>query len=213
MVMRKFFKILLLSTLLSPLANVAAQAQDSGVALPSVLKRAVAKWGYTVDANGDTIYKVIMNNIIVYPAETFKNKEEEEIYWRTVRDVRKTLPYAKLINRTLQETYEYIETFSTQKEKEDYLKRFEKEVFNQYKPEMKKLTKNQGKTLIKLVNRETNQKSYYIIKAFMGTFRAGFWQTFGRFFGVNMKDGYAPSSNRKDAMLERICVRIEQGVL
>ncbi|MBP5687347.1 MAG: DUF4294 domain-containing protein [Muribaculaceae bacterium] len=198
--------------LLAPFANV-ARAQDGVIELPSVLKRAVAKWGYVVDEKGDTIYKVIMNTIIVYPPEKFKNKDEEELYWRTVRDVRKTLPYAKLINRTLQETYEYIETFPTQKEKEDYLKRFEKEVFNQYKPEMKKLTKNQGKTLIKLVNRETNQKSYYIIKAFMGTFRAGFWQTFGRFFGVNMRDGYSPSSNRKDAMLERICVRIEQGIL
>ena len=210
--MRKLLKILLLFLLLSPLANL-AQAQDVSLELPSVLKRAVAKWGYVIDEKGDTIYKVILNNIIVYPPEKFKNKEEEELYWRTVRDVRRTLPYAKLINRTLQETYEYIETFPTQKEKEDYLKRFEKEVFNQYKPEMKKLTKNQGKTLIKLVNRETNQKSYYIIKAFMGTFRAGFWQTFGRFFGVNMKDGYSPNSNKKDAMLERICVRIEQGIL
>ena len=209
--MRKFYKILLLSLLMASIDNVAL-AQD-GIVLPSVIKRAVAKWGYVVDAKGDTIYKVIMNNIIVYPEEKFRNKEEEEIYWRNVRDVRKTLPYAKLINRTLQETYEYIETFPTQQEKEDYLKRFEKEVFNQYKPEMKKLTKNQGKILIKLVNRETNQKSYYIIKAFMGTFRAGFWQTFGRFFGVNMKDGYSPGSNRKDAMLERICVRIEQGIL
>lgn len=209
--MRKLYKILLLSLLMASIDNVAL-AQD-GIVLPSVIKRAVAKWGYVVDAKGDTIYKVIMNNIIVYPEEKFRNKEEEEIYWRNVRDVRKTLPYAKLINRTLQETYEYIETFPTQQEKEDYLKRFEKEVFNQYKPEMKKLTKNQGKILIKLVNRETNQKSYYIIKAFMGTFRAGFWQTFGRFFGVNMKDGYSPGSNRKDAMLERICVRIEQGIL
>lgn len=189
-----------------------AQAQD-GIVLPSVIKRAVAKWGYVVDAKGDTIYKVIMNNIIVYPEEKFRNKEEEEIYWRNVRDVRKTLPYAKLINRTLQETYEYIETFPTQQEKEDYLKRFEREVFNQYKPQMKQLTKNQGKILIKLVNRETNQKSYYIIKAFMGTFRAGFWQTFGRFFGVNMREGFSPKSNRNDAMLERICVRIEQGIL
>ena len=211
--MSKHLKILLLFLLLSASANVAQAQDEGGVVLPSVLKHAVAKWGYVIDAKGDTIYKVIMNNIIVYPEETFRNKEEEEIYWRTVRDVRKTLPYAKLINRTLQETYEFIETFPTQKEKENYLRRFEKEVFNQYKPEMKKLTKNQGKTLIKLVNRETNQKSYYIIKAFMGTFRAGFWQTFGRFFGVNMKDGYSPNSNRKDAMLERICVRIEQGKL
>lgn len=189
----------------------AAKAQDASIPLPSVLKKAVAKWGFSVSADGDTIYKVILNNITVYPPERFKNKEEEDFYWRTVRDVKKTLPYAKLINATLQETYEYLETYPTQKEKEEYLQRFEKVVFNQYKPEMKKLTKNQGKTLIKLVNRETNQRSFYIVKAFLGTFRAGFWQTFGRFFGVNMREGYHPESNKNDAMIERICVRVEQG--
>ena len=60
---------------------------------------------------------------------------------------------------------------------------------------------------------DANQKSYYIVKAFLGTFRAGFWQTFGRFFGVNMRDGFNPNSNKNDALLERICVRVEQGVL
>ena len=188
-----------------------AQSGESSPPLPSVLNKVVAKWGFAVNAKGDTIYKVILNNITVYPPERFKNKEEEEFYWRTVRDVKRTLPYAKLINATLQETYEYLETYPTQKEKEEYRQRFEKVVFNQYKPEMKKLTKNQGKTLIKLVNRETNQRSYYIVKAFLGTFRAGFWQTFGRFFGVNMREGYHPESNKNDAMLERICVRVEQG--
>ena len=188
-----------------------AQSGESSPPLPSVLNKVVAKWGFAVNAKGDTIYKVILNNITVYPPERFKNKEEEEFYWRTVRDVKRTLPYAKLINATLPETYEYLETYPTQKEKEEYLQRFEKVVFNQYKPEMKKLTKNQGKTLIKLVNRETNQRSYYIVKAFLGTFRAGFWQTFGRFFGVNMREGYHPESNKNDAMLERICVRVEQG--
>lgn len=207
--MKKSFSILLL---LVAVASQVAVAQ-SDIALPSVLNKAVAKWGFSVTAKGDTIYKVILNNITVYPPERFKNKAEEEFYWRTVRDVKRTLPYAKLINNTLQETYEYLETYPTQKEKEDYLKRFEKVVFNQYKPEMKKLTKNQGKTLIKLVNRETNQRSYYIVKAFLGAFRAGFWQTFGRFFGVNMREGFHPESNKNDAMIERICTRVEQGVL
>lgn len=209
--MKRFLYIVIL--LLAPLASWAQTGEESGLALPSVLNKAVAKWGFSVSESGDTTYKVILNTIIVYPPERFKNKAEEEFYWRTVRDVKRTLPYAKLINRTLQETYEYLETFPTQKQKEDYLVQFEKVVFNQYKPEMKKLTKNQGKTLIKLVNRETNQRSYYIVKAFLGTFRAGFWQTFGRFFGVNMREGFHPSSNKNDAMIERICTRIEQGVL
>ena len=88
-----------------------------------------------------------------------------------------------------------------------------KELFAQYKPQMKKLTKNQGKMLIKLINRETNQSSYSIVKAFLGTFRAGFWQTFSKFFGASLKQGYHPAKNKQDAMIERICIQIEQGTL
>ena len=208
--MKRIFNILLLLVFF---ASIASTALADDISLPSVRKNFVAKWGYSVTQGGDTVYKVILNTIVVYPSEKFKNDAEKEFYWRTVRDVKLALPYAKLINTTLQETYEYLETFSSHKEKEAYLVQFEKEVFNQYKPRLKKFSTNQGKVLIKLVNRETNQKSYYIIKAFMGTFRAGFWQTFGRFFGVNMRDGYHPESNKYDAMLERICVGVEQGGL
>ena len=162
---------------------------------------------------GDTTMWIVMNPVIVYPHERFRNKKDEEFYWKTVRDVKKTLPYAKLINRTLQETYEYLQTFDTKKEKDAYLKKFEKQLYAQYKPIMKKFTKNQGKIMIKLVNRETNQNSYSIVKAFMGTFRAGFWQTFGRFFGVNLKAEYRPQKDKNDVLIERICVRVEQGLL
>lgn len=171
------------------------------------------KYHFIDQATGDTVCMIVFNPITIYPRERFRNKKEERFYWRTVRDVRKTLPYAKLICSTLLETYEYLETFPTEKEKQDYLKQFEKEIFNQYKPVMKTFTRSQGKMLVKLINRETDQSSYNIVKAFLGTFRAGFWQTFGRFFGVNMKAGYHPEKNKEDAVIERICVRIETGQL
>lgn len=168
---------------------------------------------HTVTPEGDSVLVLVMNDITVFPPLKFKNKKEEEFYWRTVRDVRRTLPYAKLICETLTETYEYIETLPTQKEREDHLKRMEKEVFNQYKPILKNFTKNQARLLVKLIQRETNQSSYNILKAFLGSFRAGFWQTFGRFFGVNLKGEYHPEKNRQDAIIEQVCVAVEQGML
>lgn len=166
-----------------------------------------------VTEQGDTALMVVLNNITVYPPMKFKNKKQEKFYWRTVRDVKRTLPYAKLIAETLLETYEYIETFPTQKEREEYLARMEKEIFKQYKPVLKRFTKSQGQMLVKLINRETNQSSYNIIKAFLGSFRAGFWQTFGHFFGVNLKASYKPDKNEKDAIIERVCILVEQGML
>lgn len=171
--------------------------------------------GYThiVDEYGDTVRMTYIKNITVYPPLKFKNKKEEEYYWRTVRDVKRTLPYAKLAFATLCETYEYIQTIPDKKTREKHLKTLEKDIFEQYKPVVKTMTKNQGKIMLKLINRETDQTSFNIVKAFLGSFRAGFWQTFGRFFGINMKAGFNPSKNKDDAMIDRIATLVEQGAL
>lgn len=201
--------ILLFICAWAPLAH-AQVVQPSPTGMSNVFK---GKYHFIEEGTGDTLCMIVFNPITIYPPERFKNKKQEEFYWRTVRDVKRTLPYAKLICETLVETYEYIETFPTQKEREKYLKEMEGEIFKQYKPVMKTFTKSQGMMLIKLINRETHQSSYNIVKAFLGSFRAGFWQTFGRFFGVNMREGYAPDKDEKDAMIERICVRVEQGTI
>ncbi len=172
-----------------------------------------ARGYYYTEIEGEEVKMIVLNEVTVFPPFKFKNKKEEEFYWRTVRDVKKTLPFAKLICSTLLETYEYIETFPTQKEREDYLKRMENAIFQQYKPMLKKFTKSQAKMLCKLINRETNQSGYNIIKAFLGSFRAGFWQTFGRFFGVNLKVDYRPDKDREDAIIERVAVGVELGQL
>ena len=206
----------LLLALTAALFAMQAQGQVAidQLEVPSPLQKVYAGYYHFIEPeSGDTLMMLVMNNITIYPRERFRNKAEEEFYWKTVRDVKRTLPYAKLICSTLLETYEYIDTYQNEKQKQAYLTQFEKAIFKEYKPVMKKMTKNQGKMLIKLINRETNQNSYNIVKAFLGTFRAGFWQTFGRFFGVSLKQGFHPSKNKEDAMIERICVRVEQGTL
>ncbi len=166
-----------------------------------------------VDEYGDSVRMTVFKDFYVYPPMKFKNKKQEDYYWKTVRDVRKTLPYAKLAFATLCETYEYILTIPDEKVREKHLKRLEKDIFEQYKPVVKHMTKNQGKILLKLINRETDQSSFNIVKAFLGSFRAGFWQTFGKFFGMNMKAGFQPDTNKDDAMIDRIAYLIEQGQL
>lgn len=166
-----------------------------------------------VDEYGDTCRMTVFNDFYVYPPLKFKNKKQEEFYWRTVRDVRKTLPYAKLAFAALTETYEYIQTLPDKKTREKHLKRLEKDIVNQYKPVVKRMTKGQGKILLKLITRETDQNSYHIVKAFLGSLRASFYQTIGRFFGMNMKNGFNPAKNEEDAIIDRIATLIEQGSL
>lgn len=205
----QIFVILMISlAAMLPAESAHAQSQP-----PSLNIKAYLGYKHFVDEYGDTCRLTFIREIVVYPPLKFKNKKQEEFYWRTVRDVRKTLPYAKLAFSTLCETYEYIQTIPNKKEREKHLKNLEKDIFEQYKPVVKNMTKSQGKVLLKLINRETDQSSFNIVKAFLGSFRAGFWQTFGKWFGLNMKAGFHPDKNKEDAMIDRIATLIEQGAL
>lgn len=159
----------------------------------------------------DTVPVVNLRDVYVYPQIKFKNKRQQEKYSKLVRDVKRTLPYAKMVYETLIETYEYMETLPDDKARQAHLKRMEKELFAQYKPELKKLTFSQGKLLIKLIDRECNQSSYNLLKAYLGSFRAGFWNLFAGMFGASLKTEYDPDG--KDAMTERVVVLVENGLL
>ena len=76
---------------------------------------------------------------------------------------------------------------------------------------MKKLTFSQGKLLIKLIDRECNQTSYNLLKAYLGSFRAGFWNLFAGMFGASLKMEYDPQG--KDAQTERVVILVERGLL
>jgi hypothetical protein len=87
----------------------------------------------------------------------------------------------------------------------------ENDLLKLYKPELKKMTLSQGKLLIKLIDRECNQTSYDLVKAFLGPFRAGFWNIFAGMFGASLKSSWDP--NGQDADTERIVEMVEMGLL
>ena len=161
--------------------------------------------------NGDTIPHVYLPTVYVFLELKFKSEKERQQYAKLVRDVKRTLPYARMVYETLIETYEYIETLPDEKAKKAHLKRMEKELYAQYKPELKKLTLSQGKLLIKLVDRECHQSSYNLAKAYLGSFRAGFWNLFAGMFGASLKTKYDP--NGKDALTERVVLLVQCGAI
>jgi hypothetical protein len=161
--------------------------------------------------NGDTIPYVKLPTVYIFKPLKFKNKREITKYYKLIRDVKKVLPISKEINRAIIETYEYLQTIPTEKERQKHLKAVEKGLKEQYTPCMKKLSFAQGKLLIKLVDRQTNSTSYELVKAFMGPFKAGFYQTFAALFGASLKKQYDPSG--EDALTERVILMIENGQL
>lgn len=160
---------------------------------------------------GDTIPYVKLPTVYIFKPLKFKNKREINNYYKLVRDVKKVLPISKEVNRAIIETYEYMMTLPNEKARQKHMKAVEKSMKEQYTPRMKKLTFAQGKLLIKLVDRQTNSTGYELVKAFMGPFKAGFYQTFAALFGASLKKQYDPTGD--DALTERVILMVESGQL
>lgn len=160
---------------------------------------------------GELIPSVWLREIYVYPPIKFTNDKQRMEFNRLVRDVKKTLPYAQSVSRMIIETYEYMETLPDEKTKKKHLSSVQKYVMDTYKPKMRGLTKNQGKILVKLIDRECDSSSYEIIKSLVGSFKAGVYNAFASIFGNSLKKEYDPEGN--DRLIERIVVQIQQGQL
>ena len=194
-------RILFLTFFLSLMA-VRLDAQEltttvNGFLVPAIIQK------------GDTIPLMQLPTVYVYKPLVFKNKREQRAYNRLVHNVKKTLPIAKEVNRAIIETYEFLQTLPDDKAREKHLRMVEKGVKEQYTPRLKKLTFSQGKLLIKLIDRESNSSSYELVKAFLGPFKAGFYQAFAAIFGASLKKEYHPED--EDALIERIVLQVESG--
>ena len=159
----------------------------------------------------DTVACMYLKDFIKYSPMRHASAHEVIQYNRLVRDVKRTLPYAKEVARIIIETYEYMETLPDHKSKQKHLEKMEKHLKDIYTPKMKKLTKSQGQLLMKLIDRETNSSSYHIVESFMGSFKAFTYNMFAGLFGNSLKQRYNPYD--EDRMIERVAVLVEQGAI
>lgn len=165
-----------------------------------------------MQVNGnDTVYLAFLKDIYIYPRIKFSSKRQEEFYWRTVRDVKKALPFAKIVASELNRVNKLIEKMPKEGDQKKYLSKLEKEVFKTYESDLRKLSINQGRLLLKLIDRECSSTSYDLIKTYRGSISAFFWQGVARIFGSNLKSEYDAHGN--DKIVERVIVLVESGQL
>ena len=160
--------------------------------------------------NNDTVYYVRLREITVRAPRKFKNNAEERQFWRLVHNVKKTYPYARMAGEKLHELNEQYLKIKSEKERKAYSKEVEESLKAEFEGELRKLTISQGRILLRLVDRETGNTTYEILKDFRGSLSAVFWQTVAKIFGSNLKTRYNPSSG-EDKTIEQIIAQIEEG--
>ena len=165
----------------------------------------------TTTHNGETIAYIQLPPVYIFTPLNFKSKRERRNFDRLVYDVKKTLPLATEIRSIIIETYETLQLLPDEKAKKRHIDMLEKELKDTYTPKMKRLSLRQGKLLIKLVDRQCDQNAYQLIRLFMGSFKAAFYQSFASLFGASLKKSYDPMG--EDSLTERVVIEVLSGNL
>jgi len=165
--------------------------------------------GAVVD--GDTIPYLSLPVVRVYGPKVFKNSREQRQWNRLVRNVKVAYPYAVTAGIKMSEYEAQLIGITSERERKRMMKIAEDDLKAQFERDIRNMTFSQGKILIKLIDRQTGQTSYSIIREFRGAISAIFWQSIARIFTANLKDEYDPEGD--DKLIEEIVIMIERGDL
>ncbi|MFH2141719.1 MAG: DUF4294 domain-containing protein [Bacteroidota bacterium] len=170
--------------------------------------------GYLVNCiieNGDTLAYIELRQVIIIPPRVFKNEKERTKYRKLVRNLKKVLPYARMAGEIFSDINNELPTIETEKERKKYLKRKDDELRAKFENELKELTISQGRLLIKLIDRETDNTTFQVIQDLRGNFTAFMWQSVARLFGSNLKTEF--DAEHEDKYIEEIIILIDNGQL
>lgn len=199
--MRIFGIILFLFVL--PQAQLKAQADTS-----------LVPKGKTVQVildNGDTLLISSIDQVFIYPEPVFTSRRDYRRYQRLIHNLKIVYPYAKLASKKLEDMNAHFLTLKNDKQRKEYVKQVEKELMAEFEDDLTKLTITQGRLLIKLIDRETGNTSFDLVKELRGSFSAFFWQAIARLFGSNLKSTF--DKDGKDKLIDQILVLIDNGQL
>lgn len=205
-----FLSLFFFALLQAPAQSVAEASKPDSVEVQETEMPIMTQTG-TTEYKGQTITHIIFPTLPKYAPMEFKNEKEREKYNRLVYNIKKVLPWAKLAKLTIIETYDFLETLPDKKARNEHMKRVEAGLKRQYGPALKKLSRSQGRLLLKLIDRECNQTGYAIAKAFMGSFKANLYQGVAVLFGNSLSKKYDPEGD--DRYTERVVRMVEAGLL
>lgn len=158
---------------------------------------------------GDSVYdtSISLNEVYVFGPLKFASKEEKLRYYILRRKTLKVYPYAKMAAEKLVVLNDSLQKIKKKSKKRKYTRQVHKEIEEQFSERLKKLTRTEGQILIKLINRQTGDTAFGLVKDLRNGWRAFWYNTTAKFFKISIKAEYHPESVHEDYLIEDILQR------
>jgi hypothetical protein len=161
-----------------------------------------------ITPEGDTIPQSWLPTVMVSAVQTQALKNYWNNWTRLRNAVYVTYPYAVKASKVIRSVNAQLAGVQDEKLRKQIIKSREKELKRDFADKVTNLSVYQGKVLMKLINRETGNNCYQLIKEYKGGLSAGVWQTVAFVFGSSLKQPYSP--NGEDQEIEKLVLEVQK---
>lgn len=173
------------------------EAQDiEQKAKPMVLGKNDTIRTYATELDGEMVPWIVLADVKIVDTRIFASEDDRLKYRRLRYNVYKVMPYARFAGERYRQLQRDLATTADKKKQKELVKACEKQIKDLFNREIKNLTISQGEVLIKLIDRETGNSSYAMLKDMKGGLNAFMMQSVARIFGHNLKQEYDPEVER-----------------
>jgi hypothetical protein len=178
-----------------------------------VISKDTTKMGYVLVDSGEVISDTIQLEEIIVSKEKLDPDAKKRFLILQSR-VYITYPYAKLASERLTLLNKGMTRLSSNREKKKYFKIVESYLSNEFEAKLKKLSRSQGRILVKLIHRQTGTTTYELVKTLKSGWKAFWSSTAASMFDINLKSEFVPYESNEDFLIEIILARaFESGRL
>lgn len=155
---------------------------------------------------GDTLL-IELDEVFLLKKLKFKTNYDRLYYYWFRKKTLKAYPYAKLASERIEVLNERLEKIESRREKKRYIKIIQNYLEGEFTDQLKKLTRTEGRILIKLMHRQTGETAFNLVKDFRSGWNAFWYNTTANLFKLSLKDEYDPVNIEEDYMIEDILQR------
>ncbi|MGB5462572.1 MAG: DUF4294 domain-containing protein [Aureibaculum sp.] len=155
---------------------------------------------------GDSVH-FTLDEVIVLHKLDFKTTKEKRYYYWFLKKVHNAYPYSKLAAERLIQLNDQLTQIRSKGKRKRHTKKMQKYMENEFTEELKKMTRTEGKILIKLLHRQTGLTAFDLVKEYRSGWKAFWYNTTANIFKLSLKDEYHPESEPLDYLIEDILQR------
>lgn len=160
---------------------------------------------------GTDTMPIITLPLIALTERRFDNAEDQAAYNKLRRRIILVRPYYEKAITLMEELDKATSSMDKKRQRKKYIKRLEKQLDGQFRDQLTKLSTNNGKVLVEMIERNREESLHSMIKKRKSGFSAFFYHRAGKAYGYDLKEKFDAEKDKESEWLDEIMTALEEA--